>query len=137
VLLAGSVAVVAIAVILASLSPVLLPVAALWLPAGVANATGTVAYETLLQESTEDAVRGRVMAALQAAMQAGLLAGVGVAALTDVIFKGADPARAGMMLAGGCFAAAAVAAWVLLVRQPRREPEWAAGVRATYTAPTR
>lgn len=130
-LLAGSVAIVAVSVVLASLSPVLLPVAALWLPAGIANTTGTVAYETLLMERTEDSVRGRVMAALQAAMQAGLLVGVGVAALTDVIFAG-DAPRAGMMLAGGAFAAAAVAAWALLVSQP-----WAAGVRATKIAPTR
>ena len=130
-LLAGSVALVAVCVMLASLSPVLLPVAALWLPAGIGNTMGTVAYETLLQERTEDAVRGRVMAALQAAMQGGLLVGVGIAALTDVIFTG-DAPRAGLMLAGGAFAAAAIAAWALLVRQP-----WAAGVRATKIAPTR
>jgi MFS family permease len=137
VLLAGSVAVVAVAVILASLSPVLLPVAALWLPAGIANATGTVAYETLLQERTDDAVRGRVMAALEAATQGGLLAGVGVAALTGVVFGPGEAARAGIMLSGVAFAAAALAAWALLVRQSRRDPGWAAGVRATYTAPTR
>jgi predicted MFS family arabinose efflux permease len=136
-LLAGSAGTVAIAVILASLSPALLPVALLWLPAGVANATGTVAYETLLQERTDDAVRGRVMAALEAAVQAGLLAGVGIAALTDVVFAGPDAARAGLMLSGGAFGAAGIAAWALLVRRSQPEPGWAAGVRATYTAPTR
>jgi MFS family permease len=136
-LLVGSVGIVAVAVVLASLSPVLLPVAALWLPAGVANATGTVAYETLLQERTADGMRGRVMAALQAALQAGLLAGVGIAALTDVVFAGADAARAGLMLSGGAFGAAALAAWALLVRRRHPEPRWATGVRATYTAPTR
>ncbi len=116
-LLTGSVAVVAIAVMLASLSPALAPVALLWLPAGIGNATGTVAYETLLQESTADAVRGRVMAALQAALQAGLLAGVGIAATTDLVFRGADPARAGLMLSGVAFALAGLAAWLLLARR--------------------
>jgi MFS family permease len=128
-LLGVSVAVVAGAVMLASFSPVLAPVALLWLPAGVANTTGTVAYETLLQERTEDAVRGRVMAALQAALQAGLLAGVGVAALTDILFRGSDPARAGMLLSGAAFGGAALASWVLLGR--RAPVQWAAGVRAT------
>ena len=118
-LLTGSIAVVAGAVMLASFSPVLAPVALLWLPAGIGNATGTVAYETLLQESTADAVRGRVMAALQAALQAGLLAGVAVAAATDLVFRGSDPARAGMLLSGVAFAAAALASWVLLGRRAR------------------
>jgi MFS family permease len=131
-LLAVSVAVVAGAVMLASFCPVLAPVAILWLPAGVANTTGTVAYETLLQERTADAVRGRVMAALQAALQAGLLAGVGIAALTDVLFRGSDPARAGMLLSGAAFGAAALTAWLLLARRPapRVGGQLAAGVRA-------
>jgi ENTS family enterobactin (siderophore) exporter len=132
-LLAVSVAVVAGAVMLASFSPVLGPVALLWLPAGFANTTGTVAYETLLQEHTDDAVRGRVMAALQAALQGGLLAGIGVAALCDVLFAGSDPARLGMLLSGAAFGAAALAAWTLL---PRRRAQPAAGVRAMKSAAT-
>ncbi len=116
-LLTGSVAVVAGAVVLASFSPVLAPVALLWLPAGIGNATGTVAYETLLQETTPDVMRGRVMAALEAALQAGLLAGVGVAAGTDLVFRGSDPARAGLLLSGMAFGVAALASWVLLGRR--------------------
>ena len=35
----------------------------------------------------EDAVRGRVMAALEASVQAGLLAGVALAACSDTLFR--------------------------------------------------
>jgi hypothetical protein len=94
-------------------------VALLWLPAGVGNTTGTVAYETLLQERTEDAVRGRVMAVLEAALQAGLLAGVGIAALTDTLFQGGDAARLGLALSGALFAVAGVASWALVQRRGR------------------
>jgi MFS family permease len=116
-MLTTAVGTVAIAVMAASLSPTLAPVAVLWVAGGVANTLGTVAYETLLQERTEDAVRGRVMAALEASLQAGLLVGVGLAALTDRMFQGTDPARAGMALAGGFFGVAAFASWFLLQRK--------------------
>ena len=87
---------VSAAVILAAWSPILAPVALLWIFGGIGNTTGTVAYEVILQERTEDAVRGRVMAALEASVQAGLLCGVGIAALTDMLFRGHDPARFGL-----------------------------------------
>jgi MFS family permease len=117
--LTASLGVVGATVLLASLSPVIAPVAVLWVAAGVANTTGTVAYETLLQERTEDAVRGRVMAALEASVQAGLLAGVGIAALTDTLFRSGDPARLGLGLSGVLFAAAGGASWLLVQRRGR------------------
>jgi len=121
-LLTWSLVVVGLAVVLASASPVLGPVAVLWVFAGIANSTGTVAYETILQERTEDSVRGRVMAVLEAGIQAGLLAGVGLAAAADTIFAGGDPARLGLGLSGVLFALAGVASWALVQR--RRLPSW-------------
>jgi MFS family permease len=115
-MLTGSVGLVAVVVILASLSPVLAPVAILWVAGGMGNTTGTVAYETLLQERTEDAVRGRVMAALEASVQAGLLAGVALAALSDTLFRHGDVARSGLAMAGGLFGVAALASWWLVQR---------------------
>jgi hypothetical protein len=97
--------------------PALAPVAVLWVAGGLANTLGTVAYETLLQEKTEDSIRGRVMAVLEASLQAGLLIGVGMAALTDTLFKGGDPARMGMLVAGVAFGVAALASWWLLQRK--------------------
>jgi predicted MFS family arabinose efflux permease len=121
-MLTVSVAVVAVAVAGASAMPVLAPVAILWIAGGVANTLGTVAYETLLQERTEDSIRGRVMAVLEASLQAGLLLGVGMAALTDTVFKGGDPARMGMLMAGLAFGVAALASWWLLQRKDAPAP---------------
>lgn len=121
-LLTWSLVIVGVAVVLASASPVIGPVAVLWVFAGIANTTGTVAYETILQERTEDGVRGRVMAVLEAGIQAGLLAGVGLAATTDTIFAGGDPARLGLALSGVLFALAGVGSWALVQR--RKLPSW-------------
>ena len=119
-LLTLSLGVVALAVTLASASPALAPVGALWVAAGVANSTGTVAYETILQTATPDAVRGRVMAVLEAAVQAGLLAGVGLAALTGTVFSGPGAARPGMALSGLAFGAAALGSWLFVQGGRRR-----------------
>ncbi|MEA2294145.1 MAG: hypothetical protein QOE86_1784 [Solirubrobacteraceae bacterium] len=116
-LLTWSLVTVGLAVVLASASPALGPVALLWVLAGVANTTGTVAYETILQERTEDSVRGRVMAVLEAGIQAGLLAGVGLAALTGTIFGAGDPARLGLGLSGVLFALAGFGSWALVQRR--------------------
>ena len=111
---------VSAAVVLAAWSPILAPVAVLWIFGGIGNTTGTVAYEVILQERTEDAVRGRVMAALEASVQAGLLCGVGIAALADMVFRGHDPARFGLTLAGVLFGVAGLASYLLIQR--RGEP---------------
>lgn len=113
----------------AAFMPALWPVLVLWVVAGVANTLGTVAYETLLQEQTPDAVRGRVFAAVEASLQAGLLAGVAAAALSETVF-GDDPARPGIALAGLLFLAAAGVSCLLL---PRRRPS--KGARTAPRAP--
>ena len=114
-LLTAGVAVVGLVVLAAAASPALAPVIALWLAAGVANTLGTVAYETLLQEKTPDAVRGRVFAAVEASLQAGLLAGVAATALLG----DALPVRSGVAISGLLFLIAAIASWSLLQRRRR------------------
>ncbi|MDQ3538727.1 MAG: MFS transporter [Actinomycetota bacterium] len=71
-----SVVVVGLAVIAASQTGALGVVVALWIIAGAGNATGAIAYETLLQERTPDAIRGRVLGASEAIMEGSYLAGV-------------------------------------------------------------
>ncbi len=71
-----SVAVVGLSVIVASQASALGIVVVLWIIAGVGNACGAIAYETLLQERTPDAVRGRVMGASEAIMEGSYLAGI-------------------------------------------------------------
>jgi MFS family permease len=124
-MLAGAVALVSVAVIMASFCPVLAPVLVLWLVGGMGNSAGTVAYETLLQEATPDNIRGRVMAVLEASLQGGLLIGVAIAALTDTVFRGSDPARAGMLLAGAAFGIAALVSWRLIGRRTPVPPPFA------------
>ena len=94
-------------------APSLGPVLLLWVVGGVANTLGTVAYETLVQQETPDAVRGRVFAALEAVTQGGLLAGFGAGAGLAWLIDG-DPARIGMALAGLIFVGAGLASWWLL-----------------------
>jgi MFS family permease len=112
-LLSASVLVVSATVLLSAASPSVTPILALWLFAGVANTIGTVAYETLLQESTPDRFRGRVMAAAEASLEAGLLGGVLVAGLLGSVIG----ARGGIAVSGGVFVLAAIAAWRLLARR--------------------
>ncbi len=58
------------------------PVAALWLVGGAATGIANVAYETLLQERTPDALRGRVFASIEAVQDVLYLGGaLAVAAL--------------------------------------------------------
>ena len=102
-LLANSVAVVGLVIILAAASPVLWPLLGLWLFGGAANTMGTVAYETLLLETTPDHLRGRVMAAVEASMEAGLMTGVVTAGVVSTF----GSTRFGYFLSGLAFLAAA------------------------------
>jgi MFS family permease len=74
-----SILVVGGSVVLASRSPTLTPVLLLWLIAGAANALGTIAYETVLQQETPDEFRGRVFAASEGVLNVCYLVGVAVA----------------------------------------------------------
>jgi MFS family permease len=109
-LLGASVFVVSGTVLMASISPTVAPILALWLFAGAANTLGTVAYETLLQQSTPDRFRGRVMAAAEASLEAGLLGGVLIAGALGQLVG----ARAGLAISGAVFFFAALMSWKLL-----------------------
>ncbi|MDQ3757462.1 MAG: MFS transporter, partial [Actinomycetota bacterium] len=74
-MLTASVAVVGMCVLGASQSQVLSSLLALWLLAGGGNAVGTIAYQSLLQQKTPDALRGRTMAASEAVLDVAYLAG--------------------------------------------------------------
>jgi MFS family permease len=91
---------------LAALGGVLL----LWLLGGAANAVGTIAHETLLQETTPDRLRGRVLAAADAILDGaflfGALCGGALAALVGV-----RPALAGC---GAILLGAALLSHILL-----------------------
>jgi MFS family permease len=115
-LLTLSIGIVAVGVFVASMSPVLAPVLALWLFAGGANTLGTVAYETLLQEETPDAVRGRVLAAVEASLHAGLLLGLVLSTLPEELFGADRPTRPGIALSGLVFAIGALVSWRMLRR---------------------
>ena len=123
-LLTWSTLVAGACIVVAAGSPSLGPVLLLWVAAGIANTLGTVAYETLVQEQTPDAVRGRVFAALEAAIQGGLLAGIGLGALMGWLIAG-DPARLGLAVSGLLFVLAGGASWWLLRARPEAvtEPE--------------
>ncbi|MDP9406261.1 MAG: MFS transporter, partial [Actinomycetota bacterium] len=85
-LLGVSIAVVGVAVLVAARAPGVVPVALLWVLGGAGNALGSIAYESLLQERTPDAVRGRVIGASEATLDASYLVGILAAAwLSDAV----------------------------------------------------
>lgn len=75
-LLGAAIGVVGAAVLAASRAGDLSMLLSLWFVAGCANAIGTISYESLLQERTPDAFRGRVLAASEAVLDCSFLAGV-------------------------------------------------------------
>ncbi|HEX9968745.1 MAG TPA: MFS transporter, partial [Acidimicrobiales bacterium] len=78
-MLTTSVVLVGIAVLGASQVQVLSSLLCLWLLAGSGNAIGTIAYQSLLQQRTPDALRGRTMAASEMVLDLAYLGGVSVA----------------------------------------------------------
>lgn len=78
-MLTVSIAVVGFAVLGASQVQVLSSLLCLWLLAGSGNAIGTIAYQSLLQQRTPDALRGRTMAASEMVLDLAYLAGVSCA----------------------------------------------------------
>lgn len=109
-LLSASVALVGACVLVASRAQgvpgLLLP----WVVGGACNALGTVSYESLLQERTPDAVRGRVLAASEAVLDLGFLGGLALAAG----ISGGLGIRPTFVLSGVMFVATAAAGWRLL-----------------------
>jgi MFS family permease len=120
------IAVVGVAVIAASRATVLSPVLIFWLFAGGGNAIGTVAYESLLQERTPDALRGRVMAALEAAIHLAFLFG----ALTAGWLGAAIGVRGAYLVSGLLFLFAALLSRDVLAERRTGMPWLPEGVAA-------
>lgn len=109
-ILAVAVGGVGVAVLVASRTGAIPTVLLLWLVAGAANALGTVAYESLLQERTPDHLRGRVMGASEAVLDGAFLAGVSTAGWLG----NAVGIRGAYAVAGGMFLATALSTrWLL------------------------
>jgi MFS family permease len=117
-LLAVSAGAVGLCVLAASRAASLPPVLLLWLAAGAANALGTVSYESLLQERTPDALRGRVMAASEAVLDSTFLVGVSAAGWLGESLG----IRGAYAVSGAAFLLTAVVSQILLAspRTPRR-----------------
>lgn len=81
-----------------------------WMLGGWGNALLTVAYETLLQQRTPDALRGRVVAANEAVLDAALVVGLAVAGLGAAALG----TRGVMVASGGLLLLAAVLVPILL-----------------------
>ncbi len=99
-----SIAMVGMAVLVASQQRLLSPVLLLWFVAGVGNGGGTVLYESLLQERVPDSIRGRVIAASEAVLDASFLAGAFLAGLVGDHLG----IRAAFVVSGGLFLFAAL-----------------------------
>jgi MFS family permease len=99
-----SMAVVGCAVLIASQQWMLSPVLLLWFLAGMGNGSGSVFYETLLQERVPDAMRGRVLAASEAVLDGAFLVG----ALLAAVLGERLGVRMAFAASGGLFLAAAL-----------------------------
>lgn len=122
-LFAMSIALVGFAVLIASQQWLLSPVLLLWFLAGVGNGSGSVFYESLLQERVPDAIRGRVLAASEAVLDGAFLVGALLAALIGERLG----VRMAFAASGGLFLAAALVTRLTIDRQePRQEPRGSA-----------
>lgn len=110
-LFGASIAIVGVAVLLASRQSTLGPVLLMWVVAGVGNGLGTVSYESLLQERVPDAFRGRVLAASGAVLDGSFIVGAFAAGSLGASFG----VRAALGLSGALFIGAAALAGALVV----------------------
>jgi MFS family permease len=118
--LVGGIGLLGLSIVAASQSGSLEVVAVLWLLAGIGNALGSVAYETLLQQHTSDDRRGRVFGVADALLDATFLVG----ALAAVAIGAALGERAGIAIGGaGDVLAAAYGTTALLRRRGERHLE--------------
>ncbi len=117
-LFAAAIALVGLAVIGASRASMLSTVLLLWLVSGFANGMGSVAYISLLQERTPDALRGRVMGASEAVLQGALLAGASMAGWFGTNLG----VRATYAISGFMFLGTALLCRALLGSAPLRDP---------------
>ena len=111
-LITVSIGVVGAVVVAASSMTALAGVLGLWMIGGAANAAGTIAHETLLQETTPDALRGRVLAASDAILDGAFLFGALTGGALGVLI-GIRPALAvcGTILLGAAALSRALLGW--------------------------
>lgn len=109
-LLPVAIAVVGTLVLLVSRTTDFSTVLLAWLAAGSANAVGNVSYDSLLQEWTPDALRGRVFAASEAVLDSAYLAGAFLAGW----LAGAYRASTALSVSGAILLLAAALGWILI-----------------------
>jgi MFS family permease len=115
-LLVVMIAIVGVAAIAAAGASGVQTVLLAWLCAGLANAVGNVAYESLLQERVPDRFRGRVFAGFEVVANVGFLAG----ALLAGWLGSTIGVRLTYAVSGGLLLAAAAIGRGLLLREPVR-----------------
>lgn len=109
-LLPVAIAVVGTLVLLVSRTTDFSTVLLAWLAAGSANAVGNVSYDSLLQERTPDALRGRVFAASEAVLDSAYLAGAFLAGW----LAGAYRASTALSVSGAILLLAGALGWILI-----------------------
>jgi len=112
--LVASVFVLAVCIVSSSLLALLAPVAVLWLVAGSANALGSIAYESLLQQRTPDHLRGRVFGAAEAVLDVTYLVGALAAAALGALVG----SRVGVGVAGVAVLVAAAYGVLVFLHRP-------------------
>ncbi len=131
-LLPTAVAIVGTAVLVVSRTDDFSTVLLAWLFAGMANSLGNLSYESLLQERTPDAMRGRVFAATEATSDGTYLAGAFFAGLLGswLSVSGALAVSGGILLS-----AAALALLLVPAPLPGRAVAHPFGAAAAVVAP--
>jgi MFS family permease len=120
-LISVAIGIVGAVILAASQLEVVGGVLVLWLAGGAANAVGTIAHETLLQETTPDGLRGRVLAASDAILDGAFLFG----ALGGGVLGAVMGIRPALATCGVVLLAAAALAHALLgsgARTPALQP---------------
>lgn len=113
-LLVASVFVLAVCIVSSSWLALLAPVAVLWLVAGSANALGSIAYESLLQQRTPDHLRGRVFGAAEAVLDVTYLVGALAAGALGALVG----SRVGVGVAGVAVLVAAAYGVLVFLHRP-------------------
>jgi predicted MFS family arabinose efflux permease len=120
-LISVAIGIVGAVILAASQLDVVGGVLVLWVAGGAANAVGTIAHETLLQETTPDGLRGRVFAASDAILDGAFLFG----ALAGGVLGAVMGIRPALAACGVILLAAAALSHALLgsgARSPALQP---------------
>ena len=127
---------IGVCVLVASTATTLFPVLLLWLVAGGGNGLVTVSYESLLQETTPDHLRGRVVAGSEAVLDSAIICGALLAGWLGSTYG----ARGAYMIAGVTMIGVGLLARVMLAPAGRRareeRPAPASSVAPPVTVPS-